>query len=129
MIKKILPFFLIIFVSTNAQNLFDFDYAQFGYDSTSNYLEFYYSFNQKSMKVSPLDSINVVKGILQISIEDTSSGQKIVDKEWRVSHQVTDSGEAGSKYLIGVVGFILPHGAYQCTIGGRDANDEKNQRV
>ena len=129
MIKKILPFFLIIFVSTNAQNLFDFDYAQFGYDSTSNYLEFYYSFNQSSMKVSSSDTMNLVEGILQISIEDTSSGQKIVDKEWRVAHQVSDSGDAGSRYLIGVVGFIIPHAAYKCTIGGRDVRDEKNQRV
>ena len=129
MIKKILPFFLIIFVSTNAQNLFDFDYAQFGYDSTSNYLEFYYSFNQSSMKVSSSDTMNVVEGALQISIEDTSSRQKIVDKEWRVAHQVSDSGEAGSKYLIGVVGFIIPHAAYKCTIGGRDVKEEKNQRV
>ena len=66
-----------------------------------------------------------MKVFLQISIEDTSSGQKIVDKEWRVSHQVPDSTEEGSKYLIGVVGFIIPHGNYKCTIGGRDVVDER----
>lgn len=131
MIKFFFSFFLLVFISVNGQSKFDFDfdYAQFGYDSTSNYLEFYYSFNQSSMKISPSDSMNVVEGILQISIEDTSSKQKIVDKEWRVSHQVSDSTEAGGKYLIGVVGFIVPHGAYKCMIGGRDVKDEKNQRI
>lgn len=131
MIKNFFPFFVLLFISANAQTKFDFDfdYAQFGFDSTSNYLEFYYSFNQSSMKISPSDSMKMVEGILQISIEDTSSKQKIVDKEWRVSHKVSDSTEAGSKYLIGVVGFIVPHATYKCTIGGRDVKDERNQRI
>jgi GWxTD domain-containing protein len=131
MIKKFFPFFMLLCIAVHAQTKFDFDfdYAQFGYDSTSNYLEFYYSFNQSSLKVSSSDSMNMVEGILQISIEDTSSKQKIVDKEWRVSHQVLDSSEAGSKYLIGVVGFIVPHSTYKCTIGGRDVKNDKNQRV
>ena len=92
-IQSVIIITFLFITAGKAQNLFDFDYAQFGYDSTSNYLEFYYSFNQSTMKVSPSDSMKVVEGILQISIEDTSSGQKIVDKEWRVSHQVSDSGE------------------------------------
>lgn len=121
-------FTLILFVSLNAQNLFDFDYAQFGYDSTSNYVEFYYSFNQASLKVTTSDSVKVVEGILKISLEDTSSGVKIVDKEWKVSHQVLGSSDEGVQFLIGVIGFIVPHSTYNCSISGRDANDDKNQR-
>jgi len=127
---KNLSFLLFLLaIQINAQNLFDFDYAQFGYDSTSNYLEFYYSFNQSSMKIFASDSMNMVEGILQILIEDTSSTKKIVDKEWRVSYPVSKSPEAGGKYLIGVVGFMVPHSTYKCFIGGRDANDEKNERT
>jgi len=107
-IQSVILITFLFISSGKTQNLFDFDFAQFGYDSTSNYLEFYYSFNQSTMKVAPSDSMNIVEGILQISIEDTSSGQKIVDKEWRVSHQVADSGEGASKYLIGVVGLLCP---------------------
>ena len=127
-IRAIILITIFCIVSAKPQSLFDFDYAQFGYDSTSNYLEFYYSFNQNSLKATQSDSMKLIGGILQISIEDTSSGQMIIDKEWRVSHQVSESPDGGSKYLIGVVGFIIPHGHYKCTIGGRDAADQLNKK-
>lgn len=122
--------FLLLFTSqffSQSKIDFDFDYAQFGYDSTSNYVEFYYSFNQNSLKVTQTDSLKLAEGILHIEIEDTSSGTKVVDKDWKVSHQITNGSEAG-KYLIGVVGFIIPHGNYKCKIGGRDVQDEKNRK-
>jgi GWxTD domain-containing protein len=125
------PLFLLFIISINVQSqstLFDFDYAQFSYDSSSNYLEFYYSFNQSAMKIFSTDSVKMVEGILYISIQDTSSGQMIVDKEWRVSHQVLDSAEVGGQYLIGVVGFIVPQSTYKCVLGGRDSREDKNQR-
>ncbi|NWF90041.1 MAG: GWxTD domain-containing protein [Ignavibacteriaceae bacterium] len=126
--RVILFFLLISCYSIKAQNLFDFDYAQFGYDSVSNYIEFYYSFNQSMLNPFDSDSLKVVSGILQITIEDTSSGQKIIDKEWRVSHPASKSVEEASKYLIGVVGFLVPHGNYRCSIGGRDATNEQSKK-
>lgn len=119
---------LFFLVTVKAQNLFDFDYAQFGYDSTSNYIEFYYSFNQSILKAYQSDSSNLVGGILQISVEDTVSGQKIIDKEWRISHPAGSSDEV-SKYLIGVVGFIIPHGNYKIIIGGKDVVDDLSKKV
>ena len=107
---------------------FDFDYAQFGYDSTSNYLEIYYSFNQSEMKISASDSMKTVDGILQISIEDTSTRQKIVDKEWKVSYPVSEIKDDLNKYLIGVIGFIVPFATYKCSVSGRDFNSENNIR-
>ncbi len=127
-IQLILIFTLLYFSSGKSQNLFEFDYAQFGYDSSSNYVEFYYSFNQNSMSIFASDSVQVVEGILSILVEDTISHQKIVEKEWRVSHQVVDSVATGSKYLIGVVGFIVPHATYKCMIGGRDTKNERNRK-
>jgi GWxTD domain-containing protein len=127
--RNILTLFLLItsqlFTQSNLN--FDFDYAQFGYDSTLNYVEFYYSFNQSSLKTSQTDSIKFVEGILHIEIEDTSSGTKVVDKDWKVTHQIKNEAESG-KYLIGVVGFIIPHGIYKCKISGRDFLDERNKR-
>ena len=58
---------------------FEFDYAQFGYDSTSNYVEFYYSFNQLSLTINHNDTIDYTEGILHITIEDTSTGESPVD--------------------------------------------------
>lgn len=106
-------------------NLFDFDYAQFGYDSVSNYIEFYYSFNQTSMRAITTDSVKTVEGILKISIQDTLTKAKIIDKEWKVAHQVIDSE---GNYLVGVIGFLIPDGIYRCDISGRDLNDPKNQK-
>lgn len=128
--KNIFLLLLVLSFTYFAQTKFDFDfdYAQFGYDSTSNYIEFYYSFNQSSMKAFSSDSIKVVEGILKITIQDTVSKEKIVDKEWKVSHPISNLTDEGSKYLIGVIGFIIPHAAYKCSISGRDVGEEKNQR-
>ena len=53
---KYIYFFFLFFLSSLVfpQDKFDFefDYAQFGYDSTSNYVEFYYSFNQLSLTIN-----------------------------------------------------------------------------
>lgn len=128
--RKIFIFFLLItsqlFTQSNLN--FDFDYAQFGYDTTSNYLEFYYSFNQASMKVHTLDTSKVVEGILKIMLEDTVSKQIIVDKEWKVVHPVVDSPDSEGKYLIGVIGFVVPHSTYKCLISGRDLSDANNKK-
>ncbi len=106
---------------------FEFDYAQFGYDSSSNYVEFYYSFNQASLTVNHTDTIDYTEGILHITIEDTSSGELQVDQNWLISHIVKDSLNL-NKNLIGVVGFILNGGTYKCDIIGKDAVDSEKKR-
>jgi GWxTD domain-containing protein len=106
---------------------FEFDYAQFGYDSSSNYVEFYYSFNQASLTVNHTDTIDFTEGILHITIEDTSSGELQVDQDWLISHIVKDSLNL-NKSLVGVIGFILNDGIYKCDIIGKDAIDSEKQR-
>jgi GWxTD domain-containing protein len=124
----ILIFALLTLPLAQSRFNFDFDYAQFGYDTTSTYLEFYYSFNQASMKVHTLDTSKVVEGALKIMLEDTVSKQIIVDKEWKVVHPVVDSPDGDGKYLIGVIGFVVPHSTYKCLISGRDLSDANNKR-
>lgn len=127
-IRSSITALIILFQSSflfSQQTLFDFDYAQFGYDSSSNYVEFYYSFNQNLMKIVTLDSTQTVEGVLKISIQDTVSKEKVVDKEWKISHQVSD---VEGNYLIGVIGFLIPEGIYKCEISGRDFYDSQNQR-
>ena len=54
---SIITFFLILSASTEAQKIeFEFDYSQFAYDSTSNFIEFYYSFNQASLSFFETDT-------------------------------------------------------------------------
>ena len=50
--KKIVFILFVFIYPAFAQSdfEFEFDYAQFGYDTSSNYVEFYYSFNEASLK-------------------------------------------------------------------------------
>ena len=67
--------------SQSVNNLFDFDYAQFGYDTTSNYVEIYYSINQSALTTKQQDSLKFVEGTLKISIRDSTSDSVLVDKQ------------------------------------------------
>ena len=128
---KQLYYFLFFLLSGSAfpQGNFDFefDYAQFGYDSTSNYVEFYYSFNQSSLTINHNDTIDYTEGILHVTIENTSTGELQVDQDWLVSHIVGDSLNLNQS-LVGVIGFILNGGVYKCDIIGKDAIDSEKQR-
>lgn len=127
-------FSLIIFVFSFPALLFsqkinfEFDYAQFGYDSLSNYIEFYYSFTQSSLNYVDTDTTDYVGGILHIEIIDSATSEKIIDKHWIVNSEISDSSEL-NRNLIGILGFIINHGSYKSTITGSDANNPSNIRT
>ncbi len=110
-------------------NLFDFDYAQFSYDSTSNYIEFYYSFNQSALTPKSLDSAKFVEGVLKISMVDTSTNKLIVNKQWLMKYPVQDSNQIKDKNLVGILNFVIPDGVYRCTISVIDQFNEKNKKT
>ena len=107
---------------------FEFDYAQFGYDSLSNYVEFYYSFNQSCLQFVDTDTIDYVEGILRIEISDSASGEYIIDKQWIISNAVTDTLEL-DRNLVGVIGFIVDKGSYKVVVTGSDANNVDNNKI
>ncbi|RPI72550.1 MAG: hypothetical protein EHM47_08070, partial [Ignavibacteriales bacterium] len=116
------------FLSNAQQKMeFDFDYAQFAYDSSSNYIEFYYSFGQKGLAQVQTDTALLLEGILDVEITDTLNHSLIVDKEWRINHLVTDTSDM-NKSLVGVVSFIIPAGEYICSISGRNSADSSISR-
>ena len=131
--KKLFLLWIVLFTIANlpAQDKsnfgFDFDYAQFGYDSVSNYIEFYYSFNQSDLTLNTSDSATYVQGNLKISIEDTASGKKLVDKEWKVINDVKDTS-AINKSLVGVLGFVIPKGTYRIIAEGSDVVKKENKK-
>jgi GWxTD domain-containing protein len=107
---------------------FEFDYAQFGYDSLSNYVEFYYSFNQPGLKFVDTDTSVLVQGLLQIQISDSLTSGSIVDKHWLISNEITDSLSL-DRSLIGIVGFIIDKGSYIVKVTGSDANNSLNNKT
>lgn len=126
--KKLL--LLLVFLSPfalRAQNNlnFDFDYARFGYDSLSNYIEFYYSFGLSNLKVVQKDNGYAANAVLHIKIADTVNNNVIVDKDWKVENRISDTSKVSlNKNLVGVIGFIVPKGSYKCTVIGKDGNNE-----
>lgn len=132
MMKKLflLLFFVTLTISAQKKLEFEFDYAQFGYDSASNFVEFYYSFNQATMTISKSDDGSLsVDGILKITIEDSLSGEKIINNQWRVSNSIQESNLNVNQSLIGVLSFVLPKGTVICEISGVDLNNQENSKL
>ena len=107
---------------------FEFDYAQFGYDSLSNYVEFYYSFNQLGLTYVDTDTVDYVQGLLQIQIDDSITSSNIIDKHWIISNEITDSAGL-DRSLIGMVGFVIDKGSYIVNVTGSDANNPLNKKT
>ena len=121
-------FLLYLPVAVFSQNLnFEFDYAQFGYDTLSNYVEFYYSYDKGSLSYVDTDTTDYVGGILHIEITDSASGDTVIDKHWMVNSEISDSSELNQN-LIGVLGFVLKEGSYKAIVTGLDANNRNNER-
>lgn len=104
------------------RQIFDFDYCQSGYDSLSNSLEVYYSFNQN--KLTRVN--NTLEGILKVTIADSSTGKTIIEKDWKINHPIQDSTEM-QRNLVGVLRFKLEKGKYKLTVMG--GNNSSNPDV
>lgn len=124
-----ISFILLVSYHISAQEKFDFDYdyAQFAFDSTSNYIEIYYSFGQRSLTQNSTDSSIYLDGMLDIKITNNISQDVIVDKEWKISHEISDTMDM-NKNLVGVLSFILPEGEYVCEITGNNFSNSTSSR-
>ena len=127
--KSFLPFALILFffnLSYSQSNvpIFEFDYAQFAKDSTTNNLEIYYSFNQDRLTPIIDNNLKYLEGLLFITITDSLSGKVILDKHWEINHPLRDSVEQNNKFLIGQLNLGIPFGKYKLVIGGGNNKKE-----
>jgi len=127
---KIKSIILMIFVATSifAQDKlqFDFDYAQFQYDTTSNYFEIYYSFNQSDLTLVEDNGGFAIKAFMDIQIQNTESNELVVNKNWAFNQPMADtSGLNDGKLLVGVVGFAVKGGNYKLSISVEDATNSK----
>lgn len=121
--KKI--YFLFIICSNlilgQKQIRFEFDYAQFKFDSTSNYLEIYYSIMPSDFNLIIEDGNYLIKGKMNIQIQKKETNELVVNKDWGLSQVHKDSLEyKNGKALLGVVGFKLKRGNYDIDISVED---------
>jgi len=127
--EKVFIIFLIITANIFAQSKlsFNFDYAQFKYDSLSNYLEVYYSFNQNDLKTTPKDDKNFVDAIIHLQVQDTKSGELVVNKDWAFKQEISKEDTTNkNNVLLGVVGYVLKKGNYILTVNLKDNIDKNN---
>lgn len=109
---------------------FDFDYAQFAYDSTRNYVELYYAFNQADLKTARTDSGSLSQARLGITIKDSSNGKILYERTFGVrNRQAIGDSSQKSKSLVGVVNFLLNKGTYEISVKGADGLDTSSFRA
>jgi GWxTD domain-containing protein len=131
-------FFLILILSLfysksfsqSSNSLFDFDYAQFGYDSTSNFIELYYSINQGALSIKNQDTSKYIEGELGILITDSTSGKSIFNKQWLLKYPVYGKLITGEETLVGELKLgTLPEGIYKCKVSLVDQYNKNNLKT
>lgn len=128
--KKLFFLFILLLFPLTAQKkiALDFDYATFRYDSLTKYVEVYYSIQQSSLVLSKNGSQFNVEALLNLTFTDSSTGNIIQQKDWKVKNELPDSIELTKNInLIGVVGFSIPPGKYVLTISATDFNNRNSK--
>ena len=102
-------------VPQSSQSIFEFDYAQFGYDSVSNYLEIYYSFNQSRLTPGLKDNKKILEGLMEINISDSLTGKLFINKEWKIesidpAYKVTNFSDIVCSIISGYIGIVNRYG-------------------
>jgi len=121
-LATILLVFILNFITINAQqnSEFEFDFAQFAYDTTSNYIEFYYSIDQHKFLHKSNSNGYFYNTKLKIQIQNIKTGELIVNKQWKLTNSVKNDSNKNSKILVGVLAFILPSGKYDLNVSIED---------
>ena len=131
--KKILFGLLLFCVNVViAQNNFDFnlDYAQFAYDSTSNYVEYYFSFSKNGLIIQKNKDGKFVAGEIRIKLESKKNKKLIMEKTWAIKSKTEDSNKVKrSQLLLGVIGVRIPRGLFDAEITAFDIADSTHKKV
>jgi GWxTD domain-containing protein len=128
--KLILLLFISLQIFAQNELNLEFDYAQFRYDSTSNYFEIYYSFDQEDLTQTVEDGISVVKALMHIQIQNTETDELVVNKDWKLVQPVNGlNSTEKSKALLGALGFILKKGDYTVNISVKDETNENIKKA
>lgn len=122
--KKVILLFLLTISLFAQNNLIEFDYAKFRYDSSNTYLEVYYYIDQSQMiPIKKTNSLHI-EGVLNFKI---LQGDKLV-KEHNLNFSNVFENEntmKNSTPIFGVAPFVLPKGKYNIYLTLLDKNNTK----
>lgn len=119
---------LMEYSTAKAQTLnVNFDYSTFRYDSTKTYMELYYSFSGRAVRLVKKDLAFTGLLLFEVSIKplnaDTITSQQI----WKVPFEVADtSTDSLNHSLVGEISTALLPGKYKLFINVMDENDSTN---
>jgi len=132
--KKILTIITLMFLPIcialpQSQFNFNVDYASFKYDSTSNYIEFYYSFPGDQLKTVEKDGKNIVEGLLELQIKNNSTDTDFLNRKWRIPSLAQNRDiKTKAQNLVGMIAFVVPKGSYTCNALGYDNNNLEQKK-
>ncbi|MFC2133283.1 GWxTD domain-containing protein [Bacteroidota bacterium] len=108
---------------------FEFDYARFNYDTSSVYMEFYYSFDQRSLSFTETQDGYLLEAILHLEMQNIDTGEDYINRDWKVPNVVTDTASSLiDKNLVGQIAFVIPKGNYKLLARGSDINNAQAQK-
>lgn len=130
-------FFVSILVahSVHAQKLnVNFDYASFRYDSVRTYVDFYYSFNGRSLhflRIADKDSAGKFSFadslLFRVIVRMPNSDSAALRQVWVAPVTVPDTTrEYFDKSLVGKIDFVVLPGKYELAINCSDVNNPLN---
>jgi len=132
--KKIFTIIILILLPVcialpQTQFNFNVDYASFKYDSTANYIEFYYSFPGDQLTTVEKDGKSIIEGLLEVHIKNSLTNTDFINKKWRIpSLAPNKDSQIKAQNLVGMIAFVVPKGSYTCTAMGYDNNNIKQKK-
>ena len=123
---------LVITKITYAQRelQFEFDYAKFNYDTSSVYLEFYYTLNTVDMQIINNDKELLNEAIVHIEMKNNVTNEFFINKDWKIQNSIDINGNTGTeKSLAGVLSFVVPNGKYSLEVKAYDKNNPSFSKI
>ncbi len=119
----VLTLLLLTTASQDSRN-FEFDFAQFKVDSTSNLVEIYYSFNLMNFKQRSIDSEKDVAYKLEFKFYSATDSNLVLYDSLSGTHNASDLTDGNNKnIIIGLQRMIVPIGEYLISLSLLDRFD------
>lgn len=125
--NRLISFLLfVLFISCGmAQTIkFSFDYANYRNDENSNYIEIYYSIDEKSFTKQNKEGKDVIDGEFNIIIKNVETGKEELNQNWKINKIIDETN--GNKNLLGVLPLRIEKGNYEIFLTLKDNLNNDN---
>lgn len=100
------------------------DIARYRGDSTSVYVELYYSFDVTRLKYVKTDSAYQGQAVVRVYFKNSATDSIVTGQAYRLPFTVSDSTTLKTpRYYIDVLGFLLKPDVYRVYVAAEDGND------